>query len=528
MAECCKATICSECFLQLQDCKISNPCPFCNKEVMVVKVAKRLEEEEVQRREKEEQRFIEASIKARHGCNNTASAISDAGGNNITGGGGGGSGNIISENGNPKEVLQGSLFGSNLNADLEKRSRTFSADLHPHPGTTGTNTNTGTSTGINTTGTGNEGVIAVAPEERRKLEQEMSSHNLHPLVRQMTADAERERERHELEYMQRRRERSRNTQRHMEQLMGMGFTTSARTGRTPPVARERDNLASLAERVSIFAGVSPEPAARIPTEMEVDDRPTIDDLLLFEAALFLSMREESSRRNGNGDASTGSGTGRNANVSNGSRRSSGLQGNDADASSSSSSSSQRPRARGFLSRRRNADRDADRNDDPVTRRHREARSFVQALLRQREFEQRPNPFIGYPGRDDGGLSPRESLLADLSEARQLEMAIQLSLQEAQGGAGDEPDHADAAAAADVAADAAVHNNDNDDNLIIDDQADHGVEEIIFDHQEDETVDTVVEPASSPNTTSVDNSPPVDENRGENNNVVGENEAVVPS
>ena len=46
------------------------------------------------------------------------------------------------------------------------------------------------------------------------------------------------------------------------------------------------------------------------------------------------------------------------------------------------------------------------------------------------------------------LPTRESLLYDLSEARQLEMAIQLSLlvQEAQsaGAAGDEPDHADAA------------------------------------------------------------------------------------
>ena len=493
MVECCKATICSECFLQLQDCRISNPCPFCNCEIMVVKVAKRLEEEEVQRREKEEQHFIEASIKARHCSSSGGIGI---GGSNISGG------DVCTEHGNPKEVLQGSSFGSNLNADLEKRCRTFSADLHQGTNKIGTSTNTG------------EAVVAVTPEERRKLEEEMSSHNLHPLLQQMTAEAERERERHELEYRQRRRDRSRNTRMRMEQLMGRGFSSGGNIARRTPTVPARDNLASLAERVSLFAGVSAEPA-RVPAEIEVDGRPTIDDLLLFEAALFLSMREESSRRNGNGDTTDSSRS------NNGSRRSSGGQGIDG-----GNPNSQRARTRGFLSRRRNtvtrdANANVNRDEDPVTRRHREARSFVQALLHQREFEQRPNPFIGYSGRDDGGLSPRESLLADLSEARQLEMAIQLSLQEAQGGGGD-------TAEADANADDDSRNNDNDDDLVLDDQADHGEEEVVFDHQEDEIGDAVVEPASSSNTTSasVDNSlPPVNENAGGNANVVGENEAV---
>ena len=72
------------------------------------------------------------------------------------------------------------------------------------------------------------------------------------------------------------------------------------------------------------------------------------------------------------------------------------------------------------------------------------------------------------------------------------------------------------------------NNDNDYDLVLDDQVDHGVEEIVFDHQENETEDAVVEPASSPNTTSVSvdtSSPPVDEIRTGNAKVVGKNEAV---
>jgi len=297
-------------------------------------------------------------------------------------------------------------------------------------------------------------IIAMTPEERRKLEEEMSSQNHHPLVRQMTADAERERERHELEYQQRRRERSRNTQRQLEELMGI------RNRGGPDVAaglnhREREQPRSFAERVSLFAGVAPEES----NEDQVNERPNIDDLILFEAALFLNMREEASRRNGD-----------NANSrTNNNRDSQHGDGDDGDNNG-------RSRRSRLLSRRRNNDRDVDSDGTPISRRQRETQSFVQALLRQREFEQRPNPFIGYPGRDGDGMSPQESLLADLSEARQLEMAIQLSLQEAQNREDRPVD--------DEAEDRPVAGqgeNDND-GIILDDQVDHGEEEIVFDHQ----------------------------------------------
>lgn len=412
MADCCKATICSECFLQLQDCKMSNPCPFCNNAKMTARIAKSLDDDFVRQRDTEEQQFIEASIKAKFSPD---------------------------KDNNPKEVLQNSSFGSNLSADLESRcrSRTLSSDFD-----------------------GN-GIVAMAPEERRKLEEEMSSQSQHPLVRKMTADAERERDRHELEYQQRRRERSRNTRRQLEQLMGF----SNRGGL--PVAtglddREREQPMSISDRVGLFAGLS----AGDTNNGRANGRQTIDDLLLLEAALLLNMREEASRRTGDNANSRASNDGGSQN----------RDGNDGDNNG-------RSRRSRLISRRRNNDRGSDRDGNPVSNRQRETESFVQALLRQREFEQRRNPFIGYPGRDDNGMSPQEALLADLSEARQLEMAIQLSLQEAQDiddrPVGDESDDRPRSDQSEA----------DYDGIVIGEQADHGEEEIVFDQQEEASPQT---------------------------------------
>lgn len=63
---CCNATICTECYLQVQDPKDQkSPCPFCKKKNMNVFMARRLGDVEKAKREAEEQKVIEATIKAR-------------------------------------------------------------------------------------------------------------------------------------------------------------------------------------------------------------------------------------------------------------------------------------------------------------------------------------------------------------------------------------------------------------------------------------------------------------------------------
>lgn len=66
MLKCCKAMICTECYLQVQDPKEKDsPCPFCKKKHISTVVAKRMDEGAIARREEEEQKVLEATIRAR-------------------------------------------------------------------------------------------------------------------------------------------------------------------------------------------------------------------------------------------------------------------------------------------------------------------------------------------------------------------------------------------------------------------------------------------------------------------------------
>jgi len=79
MIKCCNATICTECYLQVQEPpksqNPSHPCPFCNHDKIAVTIAKKLVGEDVAKREKEEQMVIEATIRARK--NSESSVNSD-------------------------------------------------------------------------------------------------------------------------------------------------------------------------------------------------------------------------------------------------------------------------------------------------------------------------------------------------------------------------------------------------------------------------------------------------------------------
>lgn len=85
MLQCCNATICTECYLQVQEPPKSQnppcPCPFCNHSKIVVTVAKKLDGDDVAKREEEEQMVIEATIRARK---DSVSSVQSAGSSVMT------------------------------------------------------------------------------------------------------------------------------------------------------------------------------------------------------------------------------------------------------------------------------------------------------------------------------------------------------------------------------------------------------------------------------------------------------------
>ncbi len=66
MLKCCGATICTECYLQLQDpTHQSTACPLCKCSEMKISPTKQLKLSEATKRERDEQKVIEATIQAR-------------------------------------------------------------------------------------------------------------------------------------------------------------------------------------------------------------------------------------------------------------------------------------------------------------------------------------------------------------------------------------------------------------------------------------------------------------------------------
>ncbi len=347
---------------------------------MTVKVAKCLDEEGVRMRDEAEQKMIEASIKGKITGEQGAGSVAPT--------------PLVANNNS--ESYAGGRFGSNLDADLKTRSRS------------------------RTLSTSSSGVIAMSPDERRAIEEEMRSQRFHPLVRDMSLEADRIRERHDLEYREmaryRNRDMSRDAQRRLEELLHR--RASAIVGN-----RERREFN---QRLSIVTGIHESDDE----ESEVNER--LDDLFMLEAALYLSMRE----REGLGSRSGGASGGERSSSRNRSSRSSSRSGSDhGDNNSGDNTISSRSQHRGSqrgsrLLRRersgRRSPRDFRSNPHAI-----DPQNILHQLIRERGADDPSrNPYFRGTGLTDYP-STRDGLVMGLSEASQLEMAIQLSLQEAQ-------------------------------------------------------------------------------------------------
>jgi len=148
VTKCCQANICTECFLQVRPQREKQACcPFCNNEKLSIAIAEQLSADQVQEREKEEQLVVEARIRA------------------------------LSNDGNKKAGSPTGDFGDRLQKDERvARMRARSESIHSEENNPNADNTTIQS-------------LAMTPEERRSLEDEMKAQLSHPLARRMEQEA---------------------------------------------------------------------------------------------------------------------------------------------------------------------------------------------------------------------------------------------------------------------------------------------------------------------------------------------------
>eukprot|EP00578_Thalassiosira_sp_NH16_P015439 CAMPEP_0181126118 /NCGR_PEP_ID=MMETSP1071-20121207/27437_1 /TAXON_ID=35127 /ORGANISM="Thalassiosira sp., Strain NH16" /LENGTH=355 /DNA_ID=CAMNT_0023211655 /DNA_START=214 /DNA_END=1278 /DNA_ORIENTATION=- len=185
VSKCCNATLCTECYLQIKPQKDRHTsCPFCNNPKMVVGVQRGMDEGDVAKREEEEQRVIEATIKSR---------VSELHGESPAPGDDG-EGRDGSEGG-------GSSYGSSLEHYNRTRTRSESSNFSASsdPPTTPVRP-AGSTESDEAAATSALQSLAMSPADRRALESEMRAQLSHETHRRTEREAEEARMRHAQEW----------------------------------------------------------------------------------------------------------------------------------------------------------------------------------------------------------------------------------------------------------------------------------------------------------------------------------------
>jgi hypothetical protein len=261
--KCCKANVCTECYLQVRPQKEkSSSCPFCNHAKLQITVAKKVTEHQIQQRQQEEKLIEEHRQRER--------------GKSVDGDIAGGDGGLADTSGSSSSAEQQSEFGSSLAQDervaiMRARSESFASSE-----------GNGSSTNNNMDDTNVIQSIALTADERRRLEEEMRAQVNHPLALQMQQEAAERSLQNERAYYRSNSghfmARDRRVQRTAEALR------SARNSSRRNRGRDWNQIVDSFERNGHGQVHS------------------IDDLVVLEAAILLSMEEEAAR-NGNREAS---------------------------------------------------------------------------------------------------------------------------------------------------------------------------------------------------------------------------------
>lgn len=229
VTKCCNASICTECFLQVRPQKEKHSsCPFCNSHKLNVSVAKKMTAEQLQELEKEEQLVIEARIRSQS----------------------------IGENSESGENNGSETFGSSLQQDarvalMRARSESFASNNSAEHGHQKENIMS----------------LAMTPEERRRLEEEMKAQLSHPLTMRVEAEAVERRIRNERAYS---RTSGGSSPRELRAQTAAELFRRRRRG-----GRDWNQIVDAFERGG---------------NGEIH---SLDDLVVLEAAILLSMDEES-------------------------------------------------------------------------------------------------------------------------------------------------------------------------------------------------------------------------------------------
>ena len=254
VTKCCHANICTECYLQVRPQREKcSTCPFCNNGRLQVSVAQQMKKDQIKEREQNEQRVIEAAIRAR-----TLHPDDDDVSSKITP-------EDIGKTGTQNEFDRSSGFGlslekSSMVAQMKSRS--------------------GSSASVEIGAVSNDFEIeslAMAPEERRRLEDEMRAQHSHPLALRIQAEAAERQLENERAYYRSQSAVIRDRSRRADDLSGGSSLPAYRRSRVRRSERDWNHIVDEFERGG---------------NGEVQ---SIDDLVVLEAAILLSMEEEQRR-----------------------------------------------------------------------------------------------------------------------------------------------------------------------------------------------------------------------------------------
>lgn len=223
---CCKAHICTECFLQIRPMHEDASCPFCNSTSLKVKRA-------IIKSDKSKSIDSEAIIPGKKSCDKDPGDFSD---------------------GKPDD----GEFGSYL-----RKSRTESMSSEDT--------------------TDESGIATISPHEREKIEAQMRQQNHHPVAQRIDMQAEEQRQEHDRTYLR----SNSGLRRFLSRSMLNGRNRMGGRGLQASRGRNLNDFARFIENYS-------------------EDRvQTLDDLIMVEAALVLSMEQEARRSRGeHGENST--------------------------------------------------------------------------------------------------------------------------------------------------------------------------------------------------------------------------------
>jgi hypothetical protein len=304
VSKCCQATMCTECYLQVRPQKEkSSCCPFCNHNKLQISVAKQMLESQIQEREQEEQRVIEARIREQQNGNKggrddldptirtanhhhpNENHLKAANSNSSTEQ----YGSSLQEDDMVKimRARSESFASSENNKIMRARSESFASscennnDQQQHDDETAVLQS-----------------LAMTPDERRRLEDQMRAQHSHPVALRIQAEAAERRLQNEQAYYRThigslQAASDPRVQRTAELLRSAATTSGGGSSRRIRGTTTRGGMSNSSSGSTRDWNQIVEAFER-GGNGEVQ---SIDDLVVLEAAILLSMEEEARNQN---------------------------------------------------------------------------------------------------------------------------------------------------------------------------------------------------------------------------------------